>query len=179
MNSNSPCPCGHDKKYENCCGPYIKGTASAPTAEALMRSRYTAYTLCELDYIKKTLATKSAKDFDAKSAKEWASQSEWKGLKILATEQGKETDKIGTVEFTATYTHNGKTFEHHEVSEFNRNAQGEWRFVDGDSHTHEEGEGHQHHHEKSQPIVRTSAKIGRNDPCSCGSGKKYKKCCAA
>lgn len=176
MNLNSPCPCGTGKTYENCCHPYISGNSQAPTAEALMRSRYSAYVLCELEYIKKTVAT--LKDYDLKAAKDWATQSEWKGLKIISTEQGLESDKKGTVEFTATYTHAGKTYEHHEVSKFKKNADGAWRFVDGDSHTHEEGQGHHHHHEKIKPIVRDSAKVGRNDPCPCGSGKKYKKCCA-
>ena len=50
-----------------------------------------------------------------------------------------------------------------------------WYFVDGESHTHKEGEGH-HAHQKPQPVVRDQPKIGRNDPCNCGSGKKYKKC---
>lgn len=175
MNSNSPCPCGTGKIYESCCEPYISGKELAPTAEALMRSRYCAYTLCELDYIKKTVA--SSGDFDLKAAKDWAAQSEWKGLKILSTELGKESDKKGTVEFTATYSNGGKTYEHHEVSQFKKNSDGAWRFVDGDSHTHEDGKGHQHHHEKIKPMVRESAKVGRNDPCTCGSGKKYKKCC--
>ncbi|MDZ4663068.1 MAG: YchJ family metal-binding protein [Pseudomonadota bacterium] len=173
------CPCGTERDYETCCAPFISGKSLPPTAEALMRSRYTAYAISELDYIKKTLATASSKDFDPVAAKEWANQSEWKGLKIISTDLGKESDKTGTVEFAATYSHKEKTYEHHEVSQFQRNGKGEWRFVDGESHTHEDGEGHQHHHEKTQPMVRESAKVGRNDACPCGSGKKYKKCCSA
>ena len=172
------CPCGTNEKYDNCCGPYIKGTAHAPTAEKLMRSRYTAYTQAEIDYIKKTLAPEAQKDFDVASAKKWATESKWKGLKILETKQGQEGDKKGTVEFTVTYETQGETLDHHEVATFRKNEKGQWMFVDGDAHTHKEGEGHQHHHHRQETIVREAPKIGRNDPCTCGIGKMYKKCCA-
>ncbi|MGE0764675.1 MAG: SEC-C metal-binding domain-containing protein, partial [Bdellovibrionales bacterium] len=66
--------------------------------------------------------------------------------------------------------------EHHEVSEFRKTQHGQWLFVSGDAHTHKGGEGHHHHHEKQQTIQRETPKIGRNDPCHCGSGKKFKKC---
>src|SRR4051812_373422 len=129
------CPCGSKKSFEECCNPFISGAASAPTAEALMRSRYTAYTRGDIGYIKKTLSRESQTDFDEKASKKWAEEAQWKGLKILSTEKGGPTDKTGTVEFIATFTQEGVTLDHHEVSKFKKNDKGEWRFVDGESHT--------------------------------------------
>ena len=116
------------------------------------------------------------REFDLASAKDWALQSEWLGLEILSKKKGGPTDNEGTVEFVAKYKKDGKVLEHHEVAKFSKNSQGHWQFVDGDSHIHKEGEGH-HHHEKPVTLVRTEPKVGRNDPCPCGSGKKFKKCC--
>lgn len=172
------CPCGSNETYENCCEPFIREKSRPETAEALMRSRYTAHALSEIPYIKKTLTPESRADFDPVATKEWAEGAKWLGLKILSTKRGGATDKKGTVEFVATYEQDGKTYEHHEVSEFRKNSQGRWLFVDGESHLHEEGQDH-HHHEKPQPVVREAPKVGRNEPCPCGSGKKYKQCCAA
>lgn len=173
------CPCGTGLEFKVCCEPYLLGTEPAPTAEALMRSRYTAFALQDLKYIKKTLAPESQKDFDLSATTEWSSQSQWKGLKILSVKQGQSEDKKGTVEFIATYSQGGETFDHHEVSTFKRGRNGEWLFVDGESHTHKEGEDPHSHGPKPETIVRSAPKIGRNDPCECGSGKKYKKCCGA
>lgn len=175
----SACHCGSDKKFEICCQPFIQGTAKPPTAEALMRSRYTAFVLKDIGYIKKTTAPEQRKGFDEAGTRKWAETADWKGLQILKTEKGSEADKKGVVEFQVTYGENGKTLEHHEVSEFRKDDSGTWFFVDGNAHTHEEGKGHHHHHEKPQTVVREGPKVRRNDPCICGSGKKYKKCCGA
>lgn len=173
------CACGTSKEFSNCCEPYIKGEKFPETAEQLMRSRYTAYTLSDIAYIKKTLASESKKDFDEEASKEWAKNAEWKSLKIMSVKKGTAADTKGTVEFTATFKEGGKTLEHHEVSEFKKNSQGHWVFVDGHAHTHEEGQGHHHHHVKQETVVRAGPKVGRNDPCTCGSGQKFKKCCGA
>lgn len=171
------CACGTGKSFDVCCGPFIEGTARPETAELLMRSRYTAYTKGDIGYIKRTSAPETHKDFDDGAAKEWADSAEWKGLKILSVEKGGPEDKKGVVEFMATYHQDGKTLEHHEVSKFRKKPDGTWLFVDGDSHTHEEGQGHHHHHHPvQQTVVREAPKVGRNDPCPCGSGKKFKKC---
>ena len=172
------CPCGSNNKFELCCEPFLKGTVRPETAEQLMRSRYTAYTKADIYYIVKTLAPEARKDFDKKDAQQWATKSKWKGLKILSTEKGGPNDTDGTVEFVATYSMNGEGVDHHEVSTFRREKDGQWLFVDGHSHTHPEGEGH-HHHAPIETHRRDQPKIGRNDPCPCGSGKKYKKCCGA
>ena len=172
------CPCGSGQSFDACCNVFLKGEKLPETAEQLMRSRYTAFVKAEVEYLRKTLAPESRTDFDVASTKKWAEQANWKGLQILTTQDGGPSDKKGTVEFIATYAVDGEGLDHHEVAQF-RKADGQWYFVDGDSHTHAEGEGHQHHHNKPQTVHREGPKIGRNDPCVCGSGKKYKKCCGA
>jgi SEC-C motif-containing protein len=166
------CPCGSGAEYSQCCEPYIKGEKHAPTPEALMRSRYSAYVKAETAYLRDSLAPEERKGFKESDVQEWA-KSEWLGLEIISA-------KGSTVEFTAKYkTPDGKEFEHHEVSKFRKQGD-RWYFVDGDHHVHEGGHGHHHHHHAPiAPIVREAPKVGRNDPCSCGSGKKFKKCCGA
>ena len=170
------CPCGSGLDFEDCCGPFLEGEASPPTAEALMRSRYTAYARGDIDYIANTLAAEHRGTFDRATAKAWATQSNWQGLRILRVEGGGPADREGVVEFIATYSQGGRTQEHHEISQFRRGERGAWRFVSGD--TGGRSVDQRLHAASSQP-ARQSAKIGRNDPCPCGSGRKYKKCCGA
>lgn len=165
------CACGSQKEYAKCCEPYIEGKEPAPSPEALMRSRYTAYVKVATKYLRDTLAPESRGDYSEADVLEWAKQSEWLGLEILKAEGNK-------VEFIAKYKAHNKVLEHHEVSTFRKEGN-HWYFVDGESHVHEEGKGHEHHAEPQKPVVRESPKVGRNDPCSCGSGKKFKKCCGA
>lgn len=136
-----------------------------------MRSRYSAYVKAAIPYLKETLAPESRGDFNEKEAKEWAKSAEWLNLEILSA-------KGNSVEFNAKYKTQGKILEHHEVSTFRKDGD-RWYFVDGESHTHEDGKGHHQHKEPQAPVVRAEPKISRNDPCSCGSGKKFKKCCGA
>ncbi len=164
------CPCGSSKNYDECCGPYHTGQAKPPTAEALMRSRYAAFVRADIDYIQNTLAPESRGDFDENGVREWATKSKWRGLEIKKTEKGGENDSTGVVEFIARYSVGGQSFDHHEISDFRKEATtGQWFFVDG--RTVEPLE--------RTTVVREGPKVGRNDPCTCGSGKKYKKCCGA
>jgi SEC-C motif domain protein len=165
------CACGSGKEYSSCCEPLIQGKQQAKNPEELMRSRYTAHVKKEISYIRNTLAPEQRSSFIEKDVLAWA-QSEWLGLEIIEAKGNK-------VEFIAKYKSKGKVYEHHEYSTFRKIGE-KWYFVDGDSHVHEEGQGHHHHHHAPQaPIVREEPKVGRNDPCVCGSGKKYKKCCGA
>jgi SEC-C motif domain protein len=173
------CACGSPLEFEKCCKPFLAGEALPETAEQLMRSRYVAYTKADISYLTKTLAPEARSDFDPSSTEEWAKNSKWKGLKIISSRLGGANDRKGTVEFVATYEQNGKAIDHHEVSQFRKNQAGQWFFVEGDHHTHAEGEGHDHHHARPETFKREAPKVGRNDPCTCGSGKKYKKCCGA
>ena len=172
------CPCGTNQDYANCCGPLIDGKKEAQTAEAMMRARYTAHVNHKMKFIKETLIEDQRADYDEQAASEWSKKSKWIGLEILKTKSGGPTDTKGEVEFVAKYSLDQKTFEHHEVSQFKK-EKGKWLFVSGESHTHEEGQGHHHDHTPQVPVKREGPKVSRNDPCPCGSGKKYKKCCAA
>lgn len=157
-----PCPCGSGKESVECCTPIISGEKPAPTAEALMRSRYSAYVFKELDYLKKSLAPEVLDGHDDSSVKEWAEKADWLGLEIHDTWAGGEDDDAGIVEFTAKYAMDGEELSHRERGEFKKIGE-DWRYVDGNM--------------VSGPPVRKERKIGRNEPCPCGSGKKYKKCC--
>jgi SEC-C motif-containing protein len=159
------CPCGSGQSLEACCHPYISGQSVAPNPEAVMRSRYTAFAIGNIPYLNDTLAADQRHDFNAIETEKWAKESKWLGLEIHGTEGGAEGDDAGTVDFTAHYRFQGKLHAHHEVSTFRREG-GRWFYVDGDV--------------GPRPVVqRVAVKIGRNDPCTCGSGKKYKKCCGA
>src|SRR5581483_10446859 len=112
------CPCGSGLPFDRCCGLYLSGDETPPTAEALMRSRYTAYTRGDIGYIAGTLAADRRGAFDAIAAKTWATRATWLGLRIVSTARGEVGDADGVVSFVATYREGGKTIEHHEVSQF-------------------------------------------------------------
>ncbi len=160
----SLCPCGTESEYDACCGRYIDGPSHAPTAESLMRSRYCAYTLVNVDYIGDTHDPKTLSNHDPEQAQKWAEDSEWLGLEILSVAGGGADDASGTVEFIARFRQEGEEHEHRERSDFVRRGE-RWYFRDGKV--------------LGPMTVRSEGpKVGRNDPCPCGSGKKYKKCCA-
>ena len=151
------CPCGSDRDYENCCGPIIAGTP-APTAEALVRSRYTAFVRRELDHVANTHAPEIREDFNRAEAERVAEQCEWRGLEIR---RATETGDTAEVEFVVRFR-----LEHQEsttlsVSCFRRDH-GQWLYVRA---------------RKSQLAPQRTTKVGRNDLCPCNSGKKAKKCC--
>ncbi|MCF2639541.1 YchJ family metal-binding protein [uncultured Fusobacterium sp.] len=131
------------------------------TAEELMRARYHAYETCDMEFIKESHDPDNTEGIDWAECEKWARESQWLGLEIISTTKGGEDDKDGIVEFKATYIENGKTIVHHERSYFVK-KNGVWFY------------------QKWLPITSTRInenKVGRNDPCPCGSGKKYKKCC--
>lgn len=152
------CPCGGGAIYEACCAPFIRGDARAPTAEALMRSRYTAYARRAIDYLVET-DTSTGPDLE-EGVRAWASRVEFTKLEVLRVVAGGEDDEDGLVEFRAHYLDGDRVQVQHERSRFVR-RDGRWLFDRG-----------------AQIGARLSTP-GRNDPCSCGSGKKYKKCCGA
>lgn len=122
----APCPCGSGLAYPGCCGPFIAGTALPRTAEQLMRSRYTAYTLNNQDYLSATWHP-GTRPPDLTEEK----QVTWLGLKIVATESGGPDDQGGEVEFIARFKIGGRAFRLHERSRFER-RQGRWVYLDGD-----------------------------------------------
>lgn len=156
------CPCGSNRAFEVCCAPILAG-APAPTAEALMRSRYTAYVRHDVAHLERSLSREQRADFNPADARQWAESSEWLGLTITSTTQGEPDDSEGTVGFTARFRTNGQEQKHVEVARFTR-EEGNWVYA-GQEET------------SPTPVRREAPKVGRNDPCPCGSGKKYKKCC--
>jgi len=159
------CPCSSGLDYEKCCGPLHRGTRVARTAAELMRARYSAYALGELDFLVESTHPSNRKEIDRNAMRAWSRESTWNGLEILGTDGGAEDDDLGHVEFKVRYSRDAEEHEHHEIAEF-RKHDGAWRFVDGKPGG-------------VKTFVRTEPKVGRNDPCPCGSGKKYKKCCGA
>jgi SEC-C motif domain protein len=163
-----PCPCGSGASAADCCARFFipagaeVGPASPPTAEALMRSRYSAYALGAIDHIMATHHPKAQADVDRKSTEKWSREASWVGLDIVSSEAGREGDETGAVEFIARYELAGSPLTHHERAEFRRH-EGRWYYWDGAM-------------VKARPVVRDQPKVGRNDPCPCGSGQKYKKC---
>ena len=157
------CPCGKGESLETCCGPLLSGKTKATTAEQLMRARYTAFATGDVDFVMKTHDPDTVNQVDRESTEAWSKQSQWEGLEIVSTEAGGENDHFGSVEFLAKYSIKGSTIDHRERATF-RKHNDTWLFVDGEQIA-------------GPPVRREGPKVGRNDPCSCGSGKKYKKCC--
>lgn len=155
------CPCGSGRALTDCCGPVLE-SGIAPSPEAMMRSRYSAYVLQDCGHLERSLAPESRHDFDLASTEKWAKSVDWLGLTILATSGAADTDQFGRVEFAARFRQDGTELTHHENSRFRRHD-GNWLYVDGEV--------------IRTPVMRSGPKVGRNDPCPCGSGKKFKQCC--
>jgi len=127
-----------------------------------MRSRYTAYATGAVDYVFATHDPSKDDEVDESSAREWSRSATWEGLEVHESSMDGDA---GLVEFTASYALKGQKLRHRERAVFKR-VDGKWLYHDGEM-------------VKPPPVTRTAPKIGRNDPCPCGSGKKSKKCCAA
>ncbi len=156
--TETPCPCGAGPDYRDCCDQFISGRAYPDSAEALMRSRYTAYTQANTAYLMATWHPSQRDDLTDESLSESARSLDWQRLEILhSLGDGQATE--GVVEFKAWYQKEDQLFALHERSRFVREGK-QWFYLDG---------------QLNPPIKRQ--KIGRNAPCPCGSGKKYKKCC--
>lgn len=127
MNPDAPCPCGTGKPFAACCGPFIEGSEIPETAEALMRSRYTAYTLSRGDYLRATWhPTTRRQDLDLDEKVKWL------GLKIVRTRDGGRNDKEGMVEFVARYKISGRAHRMQEASRFVC-RDGRWFYVNGEA----------------------------------------------
>lgn len=123
---STSCPCGSGDPYPACCGRFIEGSELPETACALMRSRYTAYTLGQGDYLRATWhPTTRREDVGLGDPVTWL------GLKILRTEGGGPGEREGTVEFVARFKEGGRAHRLHEVSRFVC-RDGRWLYVDGE-----------------------------------------------
>lgn len=154
MIESSPCPCGTLQPYTDCCGLYLEGKANAPTAEALMRSRYTAYVKGNIKYLTATHHPSKRRLDEIDQLSQSCQKTTWRGLSVLKVQLGQPTDETGTVEFVALYGTTAVS-QLHEKSRFVKHKD-RWFYLDGDM------------------LPPLTAK--RNDPCWCGSGKKFKLC---
>lgn len=120
----SSCPCGSDKNYGACCGPLHYGESQAASAEALMRSRYSAFVCRDADYLFRTWHPRTRPEdvtFD--------SEITWVGLEVIDTVAGGPEDDRGEVEFKSRYESAGDNGTLHERSSFERRA-GRWFYLD-------------------------------------------------
>ena len=119
------CPCrkkSEVRSYDDCCQPHHVGAFAAPTAEALMRSRYTAFALRDAQYLRATWHRTTRPE-----PVDFAPGQHWLLLRVLATTTD---DDRATVEFVARSRIDGKIHELHETSRFVR-EDGCWLYVDG------------------------------------------------
>lgn len=152
------CPCGLNRDFDDCCGPIIAG-APAPTAESLMRSRYTAFVKRTLDHVERTHAPEVFNDFNRAEAERLAEECEWHGLEIS---RATETGDTAEIEYVMRFRREEQDITQTASSCFRRDH-GQWLYVSSSVNPH---------------ITQLRVtKVGRNDPCPCNSGKKAKKCC--
>jgi len=162
------CPCGSRKPFAVCCDPYLQGRKAAPTAEALMRSRYTAFCKGQADYLIATHHPSTQQPDDREALEKTIRNTAWKNLMVLNHQKGKSHDKTGAVEFVAacqsrkllasssTQLANAETLmQLHERSRFVK-ENGQWLYTEGD--------------------ILPDYLPKRTDLCWCGSGKKFKQC---
>ena len=151
------CPCDSQKSYVDCCEPYLTAKHTPETPEALMRSRYTAYTMANIAYIKQTMRGKAAVNFHEIDAERWAKKVLW--IKLHVVNAILENDGIGFVEFEAFFVEGSCLKSIHENSRFIR-EQGRWYYVDG---TH-------------LPVSHATQIVSLNMNCPCGRQRKFKNC---
>lgn len=153
MTPSQDCPCGQGQ-YAACCQPLHLKQQVAQTAEQLMRSRYSAFALQQIDYILQTTALGQQGALDRAAIADWSQSNQW--LKLDVVQHQPKLDKThALVEFKAHYHDGTQAHIHHEVSHFVLHQQ-QWYFLD--------------------PTL--DMQITMKQPCICGSGKKFKQCCA-
>ena len=151
------CECGYEANFENCCGRFLGGEHTPETAVELMRSRFVAFGLGDFDYIEQTQIEPLPPEVRQRQAPEWEK------LEIVSEHDGGPGHETGVVEFVAYYKLAHGPRLHRESSRFIR-VNGEWRYLDGDIVDEDNNE------------VATT-KISPTQPCPCGSGRKFGRCC--
>lgn len=143
------CYCKSQKDFSVCCEPFLTHKTKPSTSQELMRSRYSAYVLGDGPYIVETTTQENRYENDIALIEEYSRSVEWLGLEIISS-------SADMVEFKAYYRDANGISMQHEKSLFVQ-ENGNWLYKEGTLY---------------------NSKIERNIPCPCGSGKKYKKCCA-
>lgn len=156
MSHNQPCYCKSTASFTTCCQPYILNTTSAPTAEALMRSRFSAYVMGDYAYILRTYGQAQRQTLSLNILKESSENTQWLSLEVI---QHKPQGDAAQVEFKAYYQVDSLYYVMHEMSDFEK-VDGQWFYTTG---TMLKGTGEH--------------KPERNSVCLCGSGRKFKRCC--
>lgn len=151
------CPCDSKKNYLSCCEPFLTGKQIPENPEALMRSRYSAYTMANIDYIKETMRGKALVGFQEMDAKRWTKRVKWIKLKVFKSLIA--SLNTGYVEFEAIFVDGSRLKSIHEKSEF-LFEKGRWYYMDG-----------QH-----LPSTLIEQIISRTADCPCGSRRKFKNC---
>lgn len=147
------CPCGSGLEYTLCCQPYLRGECHARTPSQLMRSRYTAYVVQDADYLVTTWHPSTrCKDLKSDIYAGFTTTIKWLGLTVYEPANERHGNQ-GFVSFAARFQDGDNESAMIERSRFLKES-GQWYYVDG-----------------------TRPQSGRNDPCPCGRGKKFKKCC--
>jgi SEC-C motif-containing protein len=158
LTDQSDCLCCSGKTYLECCKKLHNGEEHALTAKQLMRSRYSAFAMNNTDYIQLTWDKNTCPD-----SVDFANDvTQWEQLEIIETKKGLAGDNKGLVHFKAHYTQNGKQQILNEISRFVKKSS-RWYYLDGSV--------------QSVSDPNQQATQGKNAPCSCGSGKKFKRCC--
>ena len=122
--ASKKCYCGSSESFESCCGLFISGVQLAPTALALMKSRYSAYATHQVDYLLATTHSSERKFYSREDILHWASTNKWQKLEIISATEN-------TVEFKAYYIDGNNVNQvHHEFSTFKK-ENGSWFYVDG------------------------------------------------
>ena len=124
--STTACPCGSQRLLNECCGQYLYTETDAPTAEALMRSRYTAFALKNIPYILSTVPSEYPQN--EQEINDWAFTCEFVKLQVIRKQQGKSSHRKGVVEYIASFIENGKAQELHEVAHF-RQVNKQWFYI--------------------------------------------------
>ena len=148
-----PCPCFSGKLYTECCELVHKGKTEVLDVEQVVRARYTAFCYGDIGYLVDTLHPKNRRLGDSFALSKRIKRTKRVGLKIIGSER--EDDVVSYVDFVAFHIDQGLIAQQHERSRF-AFVNDKWYYFDG---------------EQLPPI-----KLERNEPCFCGSGKKYKKC---
>ncbi len=151
------CPCDSHKSYASCCQPFIQDKQIPQTPEELMRSRYTAYTQANTNYIKKTMRGMALVGFQETEASNWAKKIHWIGLQVIHSAM--ENTSKGYVEFEAIFLKGTRLQSMHENSEFLLD-EGRWYYVNG----------------KTLVPTYNGTLVSRNMDCPCGSKRKFKNC---
>ncbi len=154
-----PCPCGTGRTFGACCEPILSQKEKAPDAERLMRSRFSAHVARDFAHLHRTYLPTSKEPYVPDGE---AGGTDWTRLVIHSHTLGPK-DGFAYVDFTAYFKEGDAERALLEKAEF--------QLIDGTwFYTRPVRQG-------PAPIKAGQAKVGRNDPCPCGSGKKHKQCC--